>query len=1235
MKIGRNDPCPCGSGKKYKKCCLNRMVASGPKMSVEFLQKEPTDFEYINFSAENISNVLKKYFFADAVMAVFCINLWRRNRSALAQALSMNLALANCEGNGTQEIKEYDQLKQFFDEIKEYIGLAGYEDYIIDDYGEVFLNHAGKTYPVITGTGHQQVYGALRYLQVLATNSGKDYELTTILEYTNTVLSLTAQANRTNDDNEIAYELPTEEFWVAIKALFANQKFQSQSLAVYQIMGHQFGPIERRYFVKKGQAIFPLYNSAILLDFYKILLENASAEEKEKHILQTLHTVIENSFNFSPNTPNRMLIAPVIIDSRTGKVIAKEGVIFAGFSRGRLLVAVKKAGIESTQLMKTIGTLAKAGTLRLVERYYRKECGGGYGADIDPNCEVHFMLIEPFTDITAHATWLEGDSQEFRCTALDALYIIGFSDDLDEVINFIQFETDDKMKILAFGGKNTLFFLWKNMNRHISQGAIEYDSVNVDFNETETFTYRRFKEQLSDFPRTGKGLFSDPLNWTVKDAPLGYKNFLHKGCHGFGGEVKLLGDNTYVFLAHNVELFNESDFSQNAHTALKTIDELNQRLCVRYAELISGLDILKGRYLQLLYVPWHYAEERTSYGYVHDSSRNIVFSDAYIEEHSFNIRYSVKLEELMDVIEEAPDRRGENQYFEELLRPLKEYCPEGYDELVNALRKDSPNKKTVGVFKVEQHYYYSDNALDTEIPSISFVKAKKEIAKVCMSSDVEPGEYRGKEATATIRKMQLNAIMEFEAYISELDKETLHKMCLNYLAVQQNGIILNMKRYMAFTGLDEASQLEFETSTRKIREEYRRLSETAKYLIESNLVVSRQGEFRKPLKGDFEYLLAFADWLVVLQDAADTCHYTDFDFVIFVDRDYKIETILNEATRERYDALLLRKYNTSDYHIKNDETDQAFLKEAIDAFNHDTGIDITLFIPLLEYMQLGAIQEGVAKEVYPNVFEADKELLVKRFNATLEEPVTELSNLLNILDFLTIKPYLLKNIESTKHDILPVWEREKRDNRFDVKPILSDGSKCIFSPVTIYNVLMSWKNGILDWYLPYEIGLPHLNDVLRRWKKRYEDEMVKDIEELFNSANFDLVIPEMELYRRFPKEKYPQELGDYDVFAINRSRHQIWIIESKVLQKVGSIYEDQMQQRSFFYQHKDDERFQKRINFMKNHTTKVLNSFGIEGSDYAVVPYMVTNKLFMSRYKQIEFPIITFSELQELLAFPQ
>jgi preprotein translocase subunit SecA len=28
-KVGRNDPCPCGSGKKFKKCCANKPAASG------------------------------------------------------------------------------------------------------------------------------------------------------------------------------------------------------------------------------------------------------------------------------------------------------------------------------------------------------------------------------------------------------------------------------------------------------------------------------------------------------------------------------------------------------------------------------------------------------------------------------------------------------------------------------------------------------------------------------------------------------------------------------------------------------------------------------------------------------------------------------------------------------------------------------------------------------------------------------------------------------------------------------------------------------------------------------------------------------------------------------------------------------------------------------------------------------------------------------------------------------
>lgn len=33
-KIGRNDPCPCGSGKKYKQCCFLTKGGSGMKRKI-------------------------------------------------------------------------------------------------------------------------------------------------------------------------------------------------------------------------------------------------------------------------------------------------------------------------------------------------------------------------------------------------------------------------------------------------------------------------------------------------------------------------------------------------------------------------------------------------------------------------------------------------------------------------------------------------------------------------------------------------------------------------------------------------------------------------------------------------------------------------------------------------------------------------------------------------------------------------------------------------------------------------------------------------------------------------------------------------------------------------------------------------------------------------------------------------------------------------------------------------
>jgi tetratricopeptide (TPR) repeat protein len=52
-KLGRNDPCPCGSGKKYKRCCLEKDEAAEREKALAAVASRPTiDVEVANSFAE-------------------------------------------------------------------------------------------------------------------------------------------------------------------------------------------------------------------------------------------------------------------------------------------------------------------------------------------------------------------------------------------------------------------------------------------------------------------------------------------------------------------------------------------------------------------------------------------------------------------------------------------------------------------------------------------------------------------------------------------------------------------------------------------------------------------------------------------------------------------------------------------------------------------------------------------------------------------------------------------------------------------------------------------------------------------------------------------------------------------------------------------------------------------------------------------------------------------------------
>ena len=72
------------------------------------------------------------------------------------------------------------------------------------------------------------------------------------MEYYKTIINFTKKSNIPNVNQEIVYEIPSEEFWMIITNLFDNETFQKQAQVVASILGDLEGPIERKSFVKRN-----------------------------------------------------------------------------------------------------------------------------------------------------------------------------------------------------------------------------------------------------------------------------------------------------------------------------------------------------------------------------------------------------------------------------------------------------------------------------------------------------------------------------------------------------------------------------------------------------------------------------------------------------------------------------------------------------------------------------------------------------------------------------------------------------------------------------------------------------------------------------------------------------------------------------------------------------------------------------------------------------------------------
>lgn len=1183
----------------------------------------------IDTDLKRINNVFKKYLFSDLFVAVYCINICRNNRSALESQLTLNLGLKTCDRNGTQPIKNYSEFKNFFKRIKPILDIDYMDDPITEDFGDIKFKFENIVYNVILGNGYTSVYSQLYFLKPLAAMTSSFDDVTKVLKYNSDIIDYFKESNLSDGKTSRRFVLPKNLLFKVTRKFFENLDFNLTN-EVFKITESKEGYIEKEHFIKYNRKAYPLYNTSIIIDLFDKLYKLLSDEERVKladlgiaNILSEISKLDQGEFP--------LLYYPVNLYDKT---ICKLPYTFLWrTSNSTTIIGINKDRLKSEKELKEelnkILKLAENDNLKIVESIKRSD-KGYLGITVTKHSKIKFIIHDSFTNLCEERFLLKEkeDNNALECSALDLAYMLLFMKNIDEIEEYINYnEQKDYDQMIGFGGDSSRFLMWKSFDYMFARGAVKFGMIGIGINSSDEYVIDYFKKTLNNFPwqNNDKFLISNPFSWNIEIEKDGIYRFSNKIRRTFLGYVKYLKNNGVCFFAHNIEFFDSEDIEKYKEM-IPLIDDISMRKMKTCNDFFDEISMTGNNFIEILFMPNKYADK---VGLNNNKNRKYVNSDCLIDSKCINIRYRVNYERLYKDILNAEDRTIENEYFKELFAPLNYYFPEIYSKLCVFLDKTNTERKEVEVVQIAIDYIYDPSHRFFPEDLKYFLQAKKDVAIICLNNNIEPGDYYGKKANHVIRGMQKELISYFETEVTKYDQLDLHCKLLEIYSNSSYIINIHRKRFDSITDVTDEILYDVQNRIIEQREMERRNVRTIQYLIETNLFLERGSDLIIDNK-ELNKLLALSNWLIVLNDSADVCYFTSEETHITVDSEYVVENIVDLIIEDDYNK---RVYSKNNYALANDEKDIKYITKLKEVFELEAGISLLGLFEFCNYLQNHFIEYENIK-ICPNVYKIDKKKTVKNFekliNSFDEGEHYSSDQIEEIIDFLTINPKYLKKIKNKEDFYLPINERENRDNRFDVKPIFKVKEELIFSPITIKNVYDMWFNGIQNFMMPYEIGLSKTTMELLKWKKRYEEKMVFDIKNIFLEKGVSFVRTNIDLYTIDRKEKYPIELGDYDVIAIDDIKKKIWIIESKHLNKVGNFFEMFSQQRNFFLEHKYDEKFQRRIDFMFLNYKRVLKSFGfIDSTGYTIQPIMIFNKVFISRYKKVNFPIISIMELEE------
>lgn len=1195
------------------------------------MRKNDETYEYfilLKDKEQRISELIKIYDFDSVVKVIFVITSWRNNRGAQESCLALNGAVAHNIEWGNKEINTYNEFVEFFEMIYPILQISSYDDPVLNDFGEIKLNYKSHYYSVITGTGHTSpVFAALQYLELISDATNMNQFTQELIEYFDRMLS-DLFLNNTLVTGDISlspkFECPSIDYFKSVLCFFEEATWNNLDVTLLVMLSAEYNPLLKSHFVEQDDIYYPLFNPSLLIDYLTNIIVRISQKDAAKIIKSSLVNKIKTIYCYNNCRSDFLIDNCLFLDDQTP--IKKLCACFTVFYDENVIVFIdtdENEGeyLSAITLLKTAFDKKTLSIANLDEKVSPNQCRA---YKINNNFKLNVICYDEHINVDETVFKFYSEEKTIY-SAIDLMYMIMISENILQLVEFVEKNSQKDMRIFSWGGISDQYTLYLEEKGYISKGAIEYTNIYTDIDTSAAHVFLKYIELSNCFPfHLDSRMFCEPECWKITLDENNIYQYVKKSREPFGGAVFVLNNKCVIFSSYDILNIIKNDSYQQANINIEFLRGIVERFIEENKIMFSGISLLDDFYIQ--FTCRSLSLESTSTDYIKIS--NIIKTDKTIR-----IDFEVACYKLMQDISLVDNRSVEYKMIQELFQPIFDRDLKVFDDLCKNVEKYKNKKKTANTKVINIDYYFNTDYCRLKETEVSELSVRKEIAQICAKAGVVPGVYERKDATNIVRRIQENAVICLEKKIHQLNRIELHYMLLSAYSYELFSAQLNQKSFNLCEDIDEIEKNNSQKKAMQAIENSKTNQIAFRYLIESNLCLNENRGDENIDDAMLSELLSFAQWLISLQSSSDLCFHTDSKTVLHVLDDYRIDVELGDLYYKKYQSAAKRRLSSDTYDIKGDETDREYFNKVANEFYVDTGVLFRVLELVLHQLSESSFPKECVNfhEVKPNVIRVNIEDVIKNCISFINEDVLS-ADIQKAFDFLTVDVTKLKTIGAKTYTTLPIWEREKRDNNFFIKPILKSGDSYIFSPIMAKETKDRWTNGFCQFYPPYEIGLVNTTKALAEWKNYYEHLFSTDIENMFRNFKFDYQKHDVDIRREDRVGKHPtiNELGDFDVIGLSKSLKTVFIIECKVLQPIGSVFEHSNEQKRFFQKEKFDEKFQKRVNYFSKVYRSFFANIGYDLGDdeYQIRPYMVVNKVFDSYFKKISFPIVTYDELR-------